>query len=104
LLAPNGAGPQAASSLQNHLHYADRFRESAEVGELVYVDGRVNRAQSAFEVACSRARTGDPQGALAWIDRAIDEGFGAGALLDGEPDLASVRTLPGWAAARARVR
>jgi hypothetical protein len=104
LLAPNGAGPQAASSLQSHLHYADRFRESAEVGELVYVDGRVNRAQSAFEVACSRARTGDPQGALAWIDRAVDEGFGAGALLDGEPDLAALRTLPGWAATRARVR
>jgi hypothetical protein len=38
-----------------------------------------------------------------WIDRAIDEGFGAGALLDGEPDLAAVRTLPGWSAARARV-
>ncbi|MEY2432196.1 MAG: stage sporulation protein [Acidimicrobiaceae bacterium] len=104
LLAPNGAGPQAASSLQSHLHYADCFRESAEVGELVYVDGRVNRAQSAFEVACSRARTGDPQGALVWIDRAIDEGFAAGALLDGEPDLAAVRALPGWAAARARVR
>jgi hypothetical protein len=89
--------------LQNHLHYADCFRESADVGELVYVDGRINRAQAAFEVACSRARTGDVQGALAWIGRAIDAGFGAGALLDGEPDLVGVRKLPGWAAARARV-
>ena len=45
----------------------------------------------------------DGESALAWIDRAIDAGFGAGPLLDGEPDLDGVRTMPGWAAARARV-
>lgn len=103
LLTPNGAGPQAASSLLNHLHYAQCFREAAEVGELLYVDGRVSRAQTAFEVACARARAGDVMGAMAWVDRAIDAGFTAGAVLDGEPDLATVRALPQWQQARARV-
>ena len=78
LLAPKGAGPDAASSLQSHLHYADCFRESAEVGELVYADGRANRAQTAFEIACAAARTGDNDRAMAWIGRAIDDGFEPG--------------------------
>ena len=103
LLAPNGAGPQAASSLLSHLHYAQCFREAAEVGELLYVDGRISRAQTAFEVACARARLGDALSAITWINRAIDAGFGAGAILDGEPDLASARALPQWTMARARV-
>jgi hypothetical protein len=103
LLAANGAGAEAASGLQSHLHYADCFRESAEVGELVYADGRANRAQTAFEIACAAARTGDNDRAMAWIDRAIDDGFRAGALLDGEPDLAPLRIRPDWPAARARV-
>jgi hypothetical protein len=104
LLQGGGTAPQAAAALQSHLHYADCFRESAAVGALLYEDGRANRAQSAFEVACSLARTGDQAGALAWIERAIDAGFTAGPLLDGEPDLASIRRLAEWPAARARVR
>jgi stage IV sporulation protein FB len=103
LLATNGAGPEAASNLQSHLHYAGCFHESADVGELVYADGRANRAQTAFEIACAAARTGDSERAMAWIGRAIDDGFQAGALLDGEPDLAPLRIRPEWPAARARV-
>jgi Zn-dependent protease len=103
LLGPKGAGPEAASNLQSHLHYADCFRDSAEVGELVYADGRANRAQTAFEIACAAARTGDNERAMRWIQRAIDDGFQAGALLDGEPDLAPLRIRPEWPAARARV-
>ena len=101
LLAPKGAGPSAASGLQSHLHYADCFRESAEVGQLVYADGRANRAQTAFEVGCALARTGDNDPAMAWIRRAIDDGFRAGTLLDGEPDLASLRLRPDWPQLRA---
>jgi len=103
LLAPNGAGAQAAANLQAHLHYADCFREAAEVGELVYVDGRVSRAQTAFDVACSRSRAGEGERALDWLDKAIDAGFTAGALLDGQPDLSGVRGLPRWSQVRARV-
>jgi Zn-dependent protease len=103
LLGPRGAGANAASNLQSHLHYADCFRESAEVGALVYADGRVSRAQTAYEIACAAARTGDNEQAMAWLGRSIDDGFRAGALLDGEPDLAPLRIHPGWPAIRARV-
>jgi len=103
LLAPKGAGPEAASNLQSHLHYADCFRESADVGALVYADGRANRAQTAFEIACATARTGDNDRSMEWIERAIDDGFQAGALLDGEPDLAPLRIRPDWPATRSRV-
>ncbi|MEY2449734.1 MAG: hypothetical protein QOH79_3210 [Acidimicrobiaceae bacterium] len=101
LLGPKGAGPDAASGLQSHLHYADCFRESAEVGELVYADGRASRAQTAFEIACATARTGDNDRAMVWIKRAIDDGFRAGTLLDGEPDLAPLRIRPDWPQVRA---
>jgi stage IV sporulation protein FB len=101
LLAPKGAGPGAASGLQSHLHYADCFRESAEVGQLVYADGRASRAQTAFEIGCALARTGDNDQAMAWIRRAIDDGFRAGTLLDGEPDLAPLRVRPDWQELRA---
>jgi Zn-dependent protease len=102
LLAPKGAGPVAASNLQSHLHYADCFREAADVGELVYADGRANRAQTAFEIGCAFARTGDNDRAMEWIGRAIDDGFRAGALLDGEPDLAPLRIRPDWPRLRAQ--
>lgn len=102
LLGRGGAGPAAASNLQSLLHYAGCFAESAIVGALVYTDGRASRAQTAFEVACSTARTGDNDRAMAWLQRAIEDGFTAGALLDGEPDLASLRLRPDWQALRAR--
>ena len=47
---------------------------------------------------------GDNTRAMWWIDRAISDGFRAGALLDGEPDLAPLRIRPDWPAARARVQ
>lgn len=103
LLGRRGAGPEAASSLQSHLHYANHFHESAEVGELVYADGRASRAQTAFEIACSSARSGANDKAMVWLGRAIDDGFRAGALLDGEPDLAPLRLRGDWPSARARV-
>jgi thioredoxin-like negative regulator of GroEL len=103
LLGPKGAGPDAAASLQSHLHYADCFRESAEVGALVFADSRSNHAQAAFEIACALARIGENDAAMAWIGQSIDHGFHAGALLDGEPDLAPLRLRPDWPATRARV-
>jgi hypothetical protein len=90
--------------LQTHLHYADCFSDSARVGALVYADGRQPAAQVAFEVACATARGGDPNTALAWVERAVADGFLGGTLLDTEPDLASVRALPAWPTIRARTR
>jgi len=103
LLTAGPAGTEAAGSLQTHLHYADRFRPAALVGELVHDVVGPGRAQVAFDVACSWARAGEPDRALRWVEVALRDGFGAAALLDGEPDLAPVRALPGWPAVRGRV-
>jgi Zn-dependent protease len=93
-------GVEAASGLQTHLHYAERFRAAAEVGEQVFAARPQSPAQTAFEVACSWARAGNPDEALRWVEVAVDAGFRAPGLLDGEPDLAPVRALPGWPAVR----
>jgi Zn-dependent protease len=103
LVASGPSGVEAASGLQTHLHYAERFQAAAEVGEQVFAAGPQSPPQTAFEVACSWARAGRPDEALRWVEAAVDAGFHAPGLLDGEPDLASVRALPGWAAVRSRL-
>jgi stage IV sporulation protein FB len=103
LVEAGPAGVEAAGGLQTHLHYAERFDAAAEVGEQVFSAGPRSPAQTAFEVACSWARAGSADEALRWVEAAVDAGFRAPGLLDGEPDLAPVRALPGWPAVRARL-
>jgi stage IV sporulation protein FB len=103
LVAAGPNGVEAASSLQTHLHYAERFRAAAEVGEQVFAAGPRSAAQTAFEVACSWARASRPEEGLRWVEAAVDAGFKAPSLLDSEPDLATVRELPGWPAVRSRL-
>jgi len=103
LLDDGPVGREAAAGLQTHLHYAERFAAAAAVGELVHDAVPAGRAQTAFDVACSWSRAGDPDRALRWIATAVDDGFHVPRLLDGEPDLAAVRALPGWQAVRDRV-
>ena len=99
----DGRGRDGAGSLQTHLHYADRFTEAAEVGEVVYRAGPASPAQTAFEVACSWARAGQLDRAAHWLEQAADAGFRAARLVDGEPDLAPLRTDPRWPVLRARL-
>jgi stage IV sporulation protein FB len=103
LVAKGPVGIEAAGSLQTHLHYAERFQDAAEVGEQVFAAGPRSPAQTAFEVACSWARAGRAEEALRWVEAAVDAGFKAPGLLDGEPDLAPVRALDGWSAVRSRL-
>ncbi len=103
LVAGGREGIEAAGGLQTHLHYAERFSAAAEVGEQVFAAGAQSPAQTAFEIACSWARAGSPDEALRWVEVAVDAGFRAPGLLDGEPDLAPVRALPGWPAVRSRL-
>jgi stage IV sporulation protein FB len=99
----DGKGREGAGSLQTHLHYANRFAEAAEVGEVVFAAGPPSRAQTAFEVACSWAKAGDVDHAADWLERAADAGFRAASVVDGEPDLATVRADPRWPLLRARL-
>jgi Zn-dependent protease len=103
LVAAGEKGVEAAGSLQTHLHYAERFGAAAEVGEQVFAAGPRSPAQTAFEVACSWARADQADEALRWVESAVDAGFKAPGLLDSEPDLATVRALPGWTAVRSRL-
>ncbi len=103
LLQSGPTGPRAAATLQSHLHYGGYFAEAAAVAQLLYTDGRSGRVQAAFDAATAFARAGHNQLAMTWLNRAIDEGLTSAALLDGEPDLASLRALPGWHNLRARV-
>jgi hypothetical protein len=104
LLAADGAGVAfAASGLQGHLQYAGHFVDSARVGERLHADARANRAQVAFEVACAWSRAGRIDLALTWVDRAVDDGFTAGSVLDAEQDLVDARRDPAWPTIRARL-
>jgi hypothetical protein len=96
LLTAGAAGAEAAAGLQTHLHYAERFDAAARVGELVHDAVPGSRAQTAFDVACSWSRAGDPERGLQWVAAALDAGFTVPRLLDGEPDLEAVRGLAGW--------
>jgi Zn-dependent protease len=87
----------ATAQLQNHLHFAGAYRDAAQVGERLVSDGRRSVAQSSYEVACSWSKAGDPEAGLAWLNRAVESGFRAPRLIEGEDDLAAVRALPGYA-------
>ena len=103
LIGEGTAGREAAGSIQTHLHYGERFDHAAAVGEVVYASGGGARAQVAFDTACSWSRAGDPERGLRWVERAIADGFAAPRLVDGEPDLAAVRSHPAWAEIRAKL-
>ena len=103
LAGAGASGLEAADSLQTHLHYGERFEHAAAVGEVVHAARPSQRAQTAFDTACSWSRAGDLDRAITWLDRALDAGFGAASLLDGQPDLAPLRTHPEWGRIRSRL-
>ena len=100
---PGPAPSFAVGGLQGHLHVRRHYVASANVGERLHADSRANRAQVAFEVACAWSRADRTDRALAWVGRAIDDGFTAGSVLDSEKDLAATRAEPGWPSLRARL-
>ena len=96
LVGEGPAGVEAAGGLQTHLHYSERFEHAAGVGEVVYAVRPAQRAQTAFDIACSWSRAGDVDRAMTWVERAVADGFAATSVLDGEPDLEAVRAHPSW--------
>jgi hypothetical protein len=101
LLGPGGAGPSAVASLQAHLRYAGCHADAAMVSALLYSDERSDKANTAFDVACALARAGNNDDAVLWLRRAIVHGFSSQQLLDGEPDLATLRLRADWPEVRA---
>jgi hypothetical protein len=94
------AGPFTALAL---LGIPERFADAALVGELLHDAVTSSRAQVAFDTACAWSRAGQPERGLDWVSIALADGFHAPGLLDGEPDLAAVRSLPRWGEVRSRL-
>ncbi|KAA0233016.1 MAG: hypothetical protein JJLCMIEE_03108 [Acidimicrobiales bacterium] len=85
--------------LQVTLHEAGRYADAAATGSRAWGTGLHDRT-IAYVLARSQARLGDAQGALGWLRAAVSAGFDQLATADAEPDLAPVRTLPGYAELR----
>ena len=100
VLRAGADGVTAATSIQTHLHYGERFEHAAAVGRVVYAAGAPSKAQTAFDVACAWSRAGDAEASLEWLATAIRDGFRAPGLIDNETDLAAARAHPGWAEVR----
>ncbi len=65
--------------------------------------GGVRNKNTAYNAACAAALQGEREEALTWLERAVEEGFDDAKHLTGDPDLASARELPGYAALEQRV-
>ncbi|MDQ3978531.1 MAG: hypothetical protein M3314_03135 [Actinomycetota bacterium] len=103
ILAPGGPGPSAAALLGVHLHTSQLFDEATRVGELALAAGVENPERVAYNIACSRARAGDKESALGWLERAAGLGFNDTHLLDIDPDLEPLRSEDRFRALRRRV-
>lgn len=102
LALDGGVGVEPAWKVQLTLHQLGRYADSAAVGVALLADGRVPAGEVAYHVARSLARSGDPDGALRWLDRALDEGPVDVARWAADADLALARAQPGWLAVEQR--
>ena len=88
-------------ALQLGLHHAGRFRDAARVGDLLF---QVEPGPLvAYNAACSWALAGDTESALAWLDRAVEQGFRDTNLLDQDDNLDTIRDTDGFRALRSWV-
>ncbi|HUQ62316.1 MAG TPA: site-2 protease family protein [Acidimicrobiales bacterium] len=92
LAADDQVGVGAIVQFQSHLHYAQRFAEAARAGERAFMAAPAERGQVAYNVACDWALAGDADVAMAWLERAVAEGFASRSQIDDDPDLASLHS------------
>lgn len=94
-----------AAALQRVAYTLFERGEHALAGRLYErIFARFGDPLDAFNAACARVRTGDEDGAVAWLERAVDAGLEETRLLDTDEDLAPLRGHPGLDALRARAR
>ena len=75
---------------------AGAFAAAVELGQLLLRTNPAAGAWSSYNLACSLARLGRTDEALLALDAAIRRGWDDPDLLDSDPDLASLRTAPGY--------
>ncbi len=100
-LLPAGPGVPKLNgyrALQLGLHHAARFRDAARVGDILF------QLQPgplvAYNVACSWALARETEPALAWLDRAVEQGFRDTTLLDQDNNFDNIRDTDGFRALR----
>ena len=96
-----GAGSNPAAAVGLALFHAGRFEDAARLGEATFE--RDPHPMLAYNVACSWARSGQEDKAFEWLNRGIDSGYSDLAGLDADSDFESIRNLPAFATARARL-
>jgi Zn-dependent protease len=94
--------PAARLAFQHALFAGGQFEASARVGQQIIAAGEANPTV-AYNVACAHARSGHRDAALTWLEKTVALGFRDTALLEGDPDLAGVRTDPRFALVRNRI-
>jgi Zn-dependent protease len=83
------------------LFYAPYYEQAATVAEIAFT--RHASPDDAYNAACSLCRMHKLQESLQWLERAIEAGYAKAKQLDEDEDLAEVRTLPEYAAVRAKL-
>jgi len=64
-------------------------------GKAIALDSRTSSAT--YNIACAYSLKGDARNGMLWLEKAIDNGFSDKDKLDADPDIAFVRTQPGFA-------
>jgi serine/threonine-protein kinase len=99
--ADRAIGLPALDRLGAALFHSGAFEGAFEIEQLSWQ--RFPHARFAYNAACSLARMGRTDDALAWLARAVNAGWDDAASVDGDPDLAPLRADPRFAEIRARV-
>jgi len=64
------------------------------------IEGKERTSSAMYNIACAYSLKHDARSGLAWLDKAIDEGFGGDDKLQNDPDIAWLRSQPGFEALR----
>lgn len=89
-------GDRAHRIIAAALFYQDHFAQSLEVCDLAW--NRFHTPAPAYNAACCAARLGQTDDALMWLTRAVDAGYDDHEQLTNDPDIDSLRAMPGFAA------
>ncbi|MBW3556734.1 MAG: rhomboid family intramembrane serine protease [Actinobacteria bacterium] len=98
---PEAVGPNTYAVVGAGLFRSGRIDDAARVGEASFA--RHPHPLTAYNLACCRARLGQPAQAMAWMERAAEAGYGDLATFDADADLAVLRDQPGYEELRRRV-
>lgn len=84
--------------------YANRDWAAAARAAALWAEREPGNSTAAYNAACAHALAGAAEPALDWLRRAGAAGFAGTRSLEEDPDLAPLRSHPGFAAATAAIR